>query len=175
MTGCRSRTTYGGDSNYLTAQVEGGSIGFVGIYTYHLGDHTRLHPWEVWVGNSFGEAAVSCSPVDHPGMTTIHSDPSDAIPMLLSCGENTASFVTVRQVSGTQQQMQLSEVTVYAPPSPGAASRPRYAPNVVARLNERFKAGRPSTILGETGLLVHMYDVLVQEVGHMCHSLVSNL
>ena len=116
----------------------------------------RLAPYEVWLGNFFGDSgsgAMRCG-------DTVYDEPSaDALPAILSCaasGQGRQSYVTVKQVGQPSvRNFFITELAVFAPSNPIVVPTRR---DVAKAINERFQSGHPSDALSDAGVLVHFFD-----------------
>ena len=116
----------------------------------------RLAPFEVWAGDDYGELREPCS---SEGTET---EPShDGVPAVVSCASlsRTYSHVTLRQ-RGEVRRLFVNELVVYSavPPAPPLALPPRRAGDVAREISARFERGKPSNVLAEGGVLVHVLD-----------------
>lgn len=147
-------------------------------------------------GDSHSESSFSCKPVDSSiqmtttvspagiSIVTVQSEPSSSAPLLLHCSKpdglyGSTSYITVRQ-RGYARALWMTELVAYSAspqtptgyedPSmavtPHPSYFPMYATNVVSRINERFRKGRPSASLEEAGVLVHMFDMMEDWAGN---------
>jgi hypothetical protein len=170
-TNCKSAQSYG-DDNWISVHVDGHSVGFVSVYLYRAGEGNHLAPYEVWIGSSFGDTnpatAISCNRIlgeQHQNQqqqlseATIERVPTNGAPVTVLCEANTGSFVTL--IHRSREPISVSEIVAY-PPAPltthTAPRDSRSRGDVAAEINERYANGRPSNVLSETGVLIHMFD-----------------
>jgi len=121
-----------------------------------------LGAFEVWVGDSFGHRRVQCSSASLPAKTEPHND---GVPVDVPCGGAVGEYVTLQQAGeahGHDRQILLSELQVFTPSPLSAAPvpppAPRLAGEVAQQVNARYEKARPSAVLAEGGVLVHIYD-----------------
>lgn len=143
-----------GQAAWLSARVQAHArIDSVHLLIFRPWGGLAVAPYEVWAGDTFGDARQQCS-LRHGGET----EPSHGgIPAIADCHGARHSFVTIRQL-GSPRRWQLSELEVYAhAPAPLADDSSQRGPadgEVAREIAERFEVGRPSNILAEAGVLV---------------------
>ena len=164
---CVAAKNENGD-NWLSVQTDGTSrIGYIAVFAYRAWEGIRATPFEVWVGNDFGDTesteAVRCTftgSESHP--STIWREPISGAPVLVACSASSGNFVTLRQ-HGKGRSLFISEIVAFAP-SPGANDalarpRPSYIRrNAAAGISRRYSEGHPSMSIREAGVLVHLFD-----------------
>ncbi len=117
----------------------------------------KFAPYEVWLGDSLGDRQHWCN--------TSHVEPSHhGAPASIVCHDAVHhTFATVVQI-GPPRRWQVSELEVFASaPSTNWAADTDAMAAVTAgerrrQIAWRFETGRPSNVLGEAGVLVHVQD-----------------
>lgn len=151
---------------WLSVQVPPGPlVGSVGVYVFQPWEGIQLAPFELWVGDRFGETRRKCA-------GPITAEPKIGALWLPCTQPQQGEYVTLRLL-GASRRLFASELVVFepptpssAPPSPSTALPPASAQSVVARLNARFRGGGPDAAwsgdprlaLAAAGVLVHMFD-----------------
>ena len=167
ITRCIGGVNYDGVPNWLSVQVPRGTrIEFVAIHIYARWGGVQLTPFEVWVGNDFGDdnvvTATRCRLHKQDGSGgngPITKEPQNGVPVIVSCGGiDTGTFITLKQVGSRKRTLHVSELVVYTPPPPVVEPPALRTVPVVSELNERFAHGKPSRVHAEAGILVHMFD-----------------
>ena len=114
---------------------------------------------QVWVGvDDYGERRTQCSLPER-------ADPGDyGIPAIAQCGGAVGAYVTLFR-SGTSNSYEdnilyASELRVFSPsPPPASALRPPPLKGEVLRnVNARYEEARPSSLLSESGVFVHIFE-----------------
>lgn len=162
ITSCASQASSDGSLNWLSVQIaKGARVRSVAIYAGASAETSEvlLAPFELWVGNAFGDmsssSAVQCGNGNAPFAEP--DNPKKDVPLWMGCQDARGTHVTL----ATNRGIHLDEILIFAPIESGQSEMPqsgrRYG-EVAQMLNRRFEHARPSNDIAEGGVLVHMFD-----------------
>lgn len=139
------------------ARVPAGSrIDSVSLYMYRPWGGITFAPYEVWLGDGFGQLTRQCTVLNRTQgggrRGGGYEEPSHGgAPSTALCDGAAHDYVTLLQL-GTPRRWQLSELRVFAPSAAPLVppALPPIPPREIGReIAERFEAGRPSDVLAE--------------------------
>ncbi|KAL3923665.1 MAG: hypothetical protein SGPRY_004148, partial [Prymnesium sp.] len=152
-------------------------IDSIGIFVYQPFDSSfRIAPYEVCAGDAPNDCQVEC-PLP-PSPEPSHGGEAS----IVQCHGARHSHVTIRQtgptrINGNMRRMFISEVVVFKASS--KAVEKSHGTNAVVQRGEvameisaRFDRGRPTDVVGDGGVLLHVFDGYEEEQRPwtICHS-----